>query len=272
MSGSLGSRFAGKVAFITGAARGQGRSHAVRLAREGADIIAVDALKDYDSIAYPMSTRENLDETIALVERTGQRIVAVRADVRELAELAAAVDHGVTEFGRLDVVIANAGVCSVQAWNEVTPEIWRDTIDTNLTGVWNTMVATAPHLIEGGGGSIIAISSAAGLKGLPFYGPYVAAKHAVVGLARSMANELSEYGIRVNTIHPAGVRTAMSAGLEMGDVLAAHPQLGPIFMNSLPMELVEPDDVSDAVLFLASDESKFITGLAMTVDGGNTIR
>ncbi|HLY34726.1 MAG TPA: mycofactocin-coupled SDR family oxidoreductase [Jatrophihabitantaceae bacterium] len=265
-------RVAGKVVFITGAARGQGRSHAIRLAEEGADVIAVDALKDYDTVAYPMATREDLDETVRLVEKTGRRIIAVRADVRDPAELTAAVDHGVAEFGRLDVVIANAGICSVQAWHDVTPEVWRDTIDTNLTGVWNTMVAAVPHLIESGGGSIIAVSSAAGLKGLPFYAPYVAAKHAVVGIARSMANELAEYGIRVNTIHPAGVRTAMSGGLDMGDLLETHPQLGPIFMNSLPMEMVEPDDVSNAVLFLASDEAMYVTGLAMTLDGGNTIR
>ena len=265
-------RMAGKVAFITGAARGQGRSHAVRLAEEGADIIAVDALKDYDTVAYPMATREDLDDTVALVEKSGQRIIAVRADVREPADLAAALDHGVAEFGHLDVVIANAGICSVQAWHDVTPALWRDTIDTNLTGVWNTVVAGAPHLIENGGGSIIAVSSVAGLKGLPFYAPYVAAKHAVVGIARSLANELAEYGVRVNTVHPAGVRTAMSGGLDMSDLLDAHPQLAPVFINSLPIDMAEPADVSEAVLFLASDESKFVTGLAMTLDGGNTIR
>lgn len=272
MTRSPNGRVAGKVAFITGAARGQGRSHAVRLAEEGADIIAVDALHDYDTVAYPMATREDLDETVRLVEETGRRIVASRVDVRAAAELSAALDHGVAELGRLDVVVANAGICSVQAWNDVTPELWRDTIDTNLTGVWNTMVIAVPHLIENGGGSIIAISSAAGLKGLPFYAPYVAAKHAVVGVARSMANELSEYSIRVNTIHPAGVRTAMSDGLAMADLLEAHPQLGPLFMNSLPMEMVEPEDVSNAVLFLASDEAQYVTGLTMTLDGGNTIR
>ena len=272
MSAGVAGRAAGKVALVTGAARGQGRSHAVRLAQEGADIIAVDALKDYDTIAYPMSTRSDLDETVGLIEKSGQRIVAMQADVRDPAELTAAVNRGVSELGRLDIVVANAGVCSVQAWHEVTPELWRDTIDTNLTGVWNTIVAATPHLIDAGGGSIIVISSAAGLKGLPFYVPYVAAKHAVVGIARSMANELAEYGVRVNTVHPAGVRTAMSEGLDMSSLLEAHPQLGPIFMNSMPMEMVAPSDVSDAVLFLACDESKYVTGLALTIDGGNTIR
>lgn len=268
----MSGRVEGKVAFITGAARGQGRSHAVRLAEEGADVIAVDALTDYDTIAYPMATQSDLDETVALVEKTGRRIVAVQADVRDVDGLRDALDSGVRELGRLDVVIANAGICSVQAWDEVTPQLWRDTLDTNLTGVWNTMVVATPHLVAGGGGSIIAISSAAGLKGLPFYAPYVAAKHAVVGIARTMANELAEHGIRVNTVHPAGVRTAMSEGLEMGGLLEAHPALGPIFMNSMPMEMVEPRDVSDAVLFLASDESAYVTGLTLTLDGGNTIR
>jgi SDR family mycofactocin-dependent oxidoreductase len=265
-------RLAGKVAFVTGAARGQGRAHAVRLAEEGADIVAVDALHDYGSVAYSMATRADLDETVALVERTGRRIVAARADVRSRDELAGVLDAAVAELGGLHVVVANAGICTVQAWDAVTPEVWRDSIDTNLTGTWNTMVVAIPHLLAGGGGSIIAISSAAGLKGLPFFSPYVAAKHGVVGIARSLANELGGHNIRVNTIHPAGVRTDMSAGLDMGDLLEANPMLGPVFMNSLPVELVEPGDVSDAVVFLASDESRYVTGLAMTVDGGNTIR
>jgi SDR family mycofactocin-dependent oxidoreductase len=269
MTGPSAGRVEGKVAFITGAARGQGRSHAVRLAEQGADIIAIDALQDYDSVAYPMATAQDFEET---VERTGRRIVARRADVRSPDELSAVLDLAVAELGGLDVVVANAGICTAQAWEAVTPTIWQDTIDTNLTGVWNTIVASAPHLIARGGGSIIAISSAAGLKGLPFYAPYVAAKHAVVGIARSMANELGGHGIRVNTVHPAGVRTAMSAGLEMGELLEANPLLGPIFMNTLPADMVDPADVSDAVLFLASDEARFVTGLAMTVDCGNAIR
>ena len=265
-------RLQGKVAFITGAARGQGRAHAVRLAEEGADIVAVDVLADYDTVPYAMSTRADLDETIALVEKAGRRIVAAQADVRSAAELSAVLDAAVAELGGLHVVVANAGICTAQSWDAVTPEVWRDTIDTNLTGVWNTMSAGIPHLLAAGGGSMIAVSSAAGLKGLPFYAPYVAAKHGVVGIARSLANELGGRGIRVNTVHPAGVRTDMSAGLQMGPLLEQNPLLGPIFMNSLPAEFVEPEDVSDAVAFLASDDSKFVTGLAMTVDCGNTIR
>jgi SDR family mycofactocin-dependent oxidoreductase len=265
-------RVAGKVAFVTGAARGQGRAHAVRLAEEGADIVAVDAIRDYETVAYPMATRADLDETVSLVEATGRRVVAAQADVRSRDELAEVLDAAVAELGGLNVVVANAGICTVQAWDEVTPEVWRDTIDTNLTGVWNTMTVAVPYLVASGGGSIIAISSAGGLKGLPFYAPYVASKHGVVGIARSLANELGGHSIRVNTVHPAGVRTDMSAGLDMGGLLEANPMLGPVFMNSLPVELVEPSNVSDAVLFLASDESRFVTGLAMTVDGGNTIR
>jgi SDR family mycofactocin-dependent oxidoreductase len=265
-------RVEGKVAFITGAARGQGRSHAVRLAEEGADIVALDILTDYSGVPYPMATQADLDETVMLVEKLGRRIVARKADVRDAGQVRETVAAGVAEFGRLDIVVANAGICSVQAWDQVTPQIWTDTLDTNLTGTWNTMTAAVPELIKAGGGSIIAISSAAGIKGLPFYAPYVAAKHGVVGIARSLANELGSQRIRVNTIHPAGVDTAMSAGLDMGELLTKNPELGPIFMNSYPIEMVEARDVSNIVLFLGSDEARYVTGLEFTVDGGNTIR
>ena len=184
-----------------------------------------------------------------------------------------AVDQGVAELGRLDIVCANAGICTVQAWDEVTPAVWQDTLDTNLTGVWNTMVVSAPHLIAAGGGSIICISSTAGIKGLPYLAPYVAAKHGVVGIAKTMANELAAHKIRVNTVHPTGVRTPMGEGLGGLEALIAHdPNLGPIFMNTLPVEIVEPRDISNAVLFLASDEAQYVTGLEFTVDAGNTIR
>jgi SDR family mycofactocin-dependent oxidoreductase len=268
----MAGRVEGKVAFITGAARGQGRSHAIRLAEEGADIIAIDALEDYPSVAYPMATQADLDRTVEAVETLGRRIIARQVDVRDPAALTAALSAGVAELGRLDIVVVNAGICTVQAWDKVTPQVWHDTLDTNLTGAWNTMVAAAPHLIAGGGGSIICTSSVAGLKGLPFFAPYVAAKHGLVGIAKSLANELAHHHIRVNTVHPAGVDTAMSAGLDMGDLLAENPLLGPIFMNSLPVEMVDVRDVSNAVLFLASDEGRFVTGLQFTIDGGNLIR
>lgn len=266
-------RVEGKVAFITGAARGQGRSHAVRLAQEGADIIAIDICRDVDSVGYGLATEADLAETVKAVEALDRRIVAQPADVRDPAALAAAVEAGVAELGRLDIVSANAGICTVQTWDEVTPQVWQDTLDINLTGVWNTCVATIPHLVAAGGGSIVITSSTAGLKGLPFLGPYVAAKHGVVGITNSLANELAKHSIRVNSVHPTGVDTPMVAGLGgLEPILGKDPLLGPVFMNSLPVEITEPVDISNAVLWLASDEARYVTGLQLTVDAGNTNR
>ena len=269
----MAGRVAGKVAFITGAARGQGRSHAIRLAEEGADIIAVDICRDYGTVPYAMATEADLAETVKAVEALDRRIVATRADVRDAAALKAAVDDGVAQLGRLDIVSANAGICTVQSWDEVTPAVWQDTLDTNLTGVWNTMVVSVPHLIAAGGGSIICTSSTAGIKGLPYLAPYVAAKHGVVGIARTMANELAIHKIRVNTVHPTGVDTPMGNGLAgLEPLINRDPNLGPIYRNTLPVEIVDPRDISNAVLFLASDEARYVTGLEFTVDAGNTIR
>ena len=266
-------RVDGKVAFITGAARGQGRSHAIRLAEEGADIIAIDICKDYDTVGYPMAKSEDLRETAAAVEALDRRIVAREADVRDGEALKAVVDEGLAELGRLDVVVANAGVCTVQPWDQVTPEAWRDVIDTNLTGVWNTCVHSAPHLIAAGGGSIVLTSSTAGLKGMPFVGPYAVAKHGVIGIMRLLANELGKHSIRVNTLHPTGVDTAMGAmNVALEPLLDESPELAPLFMNALPVELTEPRDQSNAVLFLASDEARYVTGLEMKVDAGYTVR
>ena len=269
----MAGRVAGKVAFITGAARGQGRSHAIRLAEEGADIIAVDICRDYGTVPYAMATEADLAETVKAVEALDRRIVATQADVRDAAALKAAVDDGVAQLGRLDIVSANAGICTVQSWDEVTTAVWQDTLDTNLTGVWNTMVVSVPHLIAAGGGSIICTSSTAGIKGLPYLAPYVAAKHGVVGIARTMANELAIHKIRVNTVHPTGVDTPMGNGLGgLEPLINRDPNLGPIYMNTLPVETVDPRDISNAVLFLASDEARYVTGLEFTVDAGNTIR
>ena len=266
-------RVEGKVAFVTGAARGQGRSHAIRLAEEGADIIAVDACRDYDTVNYSMGSAADLAETVKAVEALDRRIVATTVDVRDAAGLKKAVDDGVAQLGRLDIVCANAGICTVQSWDQVTPQVWQDTLDTNLTGVWNTMVVAAPHLIAAGGGSIICTSSTAGIKGLPFLAPYVAAKHGVVGIAKTMANELAQHKIRVNTVHPTGVDTPMTAGLGgLDGLINSDPLLGPLYMNTFPVELVEPRDISNAVLFLASDEARYVTGLEFKVDAGNTIR
>ena len=269
----MAGRVAGKVAFVTGAGRGQGRSHAIRLAEEGADIIAIDICRDYDTVEYAMSTEEDLADTVKLVEALDQRIIAKRADVRDAQALKAIVEEGVAELGRLDIVVANAGICTVQSWDEVTPAVWQDTLDTNLTGVWNTMVAGVPHLIAAGGGSIIATSSTAGIKGLPYFAPYVAAKHGVVGIAKTMANELAQHKIRVNTVHPAGVNTPLGNGLGyLSTLIERDPDLGHIYTNALPVESLEPRDISNAVLFLASDEAQYVTGLEFTVDAGNTIR
>jgi SDR family mycofactocin-dependent oxidoreductase len=266
-------RVEGKVALVTGAARGQGRSHAVRLAAEGADIIAVDICAPLPNVDYPPATAEDLAVTVKEVEALGRRIVAVQADTRDRGALRQAVDAGAAELGRLDVVVANAGICTLRSWADVTPEIWQDTIDVNLTGTWNTVMAGAPHLIAAGGGSIILISSAAGLKGLPFLVPYVASKHGITGLARAFAHELAEHNIRVNSVHPTGVDTPMGSGAGMaliGELVTAHPRLAGLLTNSLPVDVIPAADVSHAVLFLASDESRNITALAMTVDAGNT--
>jgi len=269
----MAGRVAGKVTFVTGAARGQGRSHAIRLAEEGADIIAVDILQDYETVSYGMGTEQDLADTVTAVAARGRKIIARKADVRDAAAIRQVVDEGVAEFGRLDVAVANAGICTVQAWDEVTPAVWQDTIDTNLTGVWHTIAAAVPHLIGNGGGSIICVSSTAGIKGLPFFTPYAAAKHGVVGLAKSMANELARHNIRVNTVHPTGVNTPMGTGLgALHQLLAKDPNLGPIYMNALAVDPIEPRDVSNAVLFLASDEARYVTGLEFTVDAGCTIR
>ncbi len=269
----MAGRVAGKVAFITGAGRGQGRSHAIRLAEEGADIIAVDICRDYGVVPYAMATEADLAQTVKAVEALDRRIIATQADVRDAAALKAAVDDGVAQLGRLDIVSANAGICTVQPWDQVSPAVWQDTLDTKLTGVWNTMVVSVPHLIAAGGGSIICTSSTAGIKGLPYLAPYVAAKHGVVGVARTMANELAAHKIRVNTVHPTGVDTPMGTGLGgLEALINRDPNLGPIFMNTLPVETVEPRDISNAVLFLASEEARYVTGLEFTVDAGNTIR
>jgi SDR family mycofactocin-dependent oxidoreductase len=266
-------RVQGKVAFITGAGRGQGRSHAVRLAREGADIIAIDSCEGYATVGYAMASEDDLQETCRLVEATGQRILARTVDVRDLDATTQTVRDGVRSFGRLDIVCANAGICTVQPWSEASTELWKDTLDVNVIGVWNSITASVPHLIDAGGGSIICTSSTAGRKGHPFLTPYVASKHAVVGMMKSMANELAVHNIRVNTIHPTGVRTPMVDSLgRLPELIEEVPSVGGIFVNSLPIGTLEPEAVSNAVLFLASDESAAVTGLEFTIDAGATNR
>jgi SDR family mycofactocin-dependent oxidoreductase len=264
---------AGKVALITGAARGQGRSHALRLAREGADIIGVDLCADLEAIPYPLATPADLDETARLVTEAGARMVTAVVDVRDAEALSAAVGEGVDRLGRLDIVVANAGVCTIQRWDELTAAVWDTVVGINLTGTWNTCVAAIPHLIGSGGGSVVLISSVAGLKGQPFLAPYVASKHGMVGVMRTLANELAAQGIRVNSVHPTGVDTPMLVGLSgLTERIAASPDTGSIFLNSLPVDVIAPSDVSDAVLYLSSEEARYVTGLTLTVDAGSSAR
>ncbi|GAB2844523.1 mycofactocin-coupled SDR family oxidoreductase [Actinocorallia aurea] len=261
----------GKRVLITGAARGMGRSHALRLAEEGADLILVDVCASPPGLEYGLATKEDLDETARLVRELGRRAVAAVADVRDADALREAVDQGVAELGGLDASVANAGVLTAGTWDTTTPEQWRLVVDVNLIGSWNTCAAAIPHLVERGG-SLVNISSAAGIKGSPLTTPYTASKHGVVGMSLALANELAAQSIRVNTVHPTGVITGM-APASMHRLLAEkRPDLGPIYMNALPAPVVEARDISNAVLFLVSDESVHVTGLQFKVDAGVTIR
>jgi SDR family mycofactocin-dependent oxidoreductase len=266
-------RVTGKVALITGAARGQGRNHAIRLAAEGADIIAIDVGAPVSSIDYDTATPDDLDGTAEMVRAVGGRIVTALVDVRDAPGLTTAVSRGVEVLGRLDVVVANAGVVATRRWDEITPDEWDTVIGTNLTGTWNTCQAALPHVLATGGGSLILISSTSGLKGLPFMSHYAASKHGVVGIMRALANELGPQGVRVNSLHPTGVPTPMLAGMTpLTAYIDDAPRTRALFDNTLPVNLIELDDVSDAVLFLASDESRFVTGSTMTVDAGASSR
>jgi SDR family mycofactocin-dependent oxidoreductase len=264
----------GKVAFVTGAARGQGRSHAVRLAREGASVIAVDIA---DAVSahngYPPATEADLKETAGLLEREGRPFVVETADVRDLEALDDVLSRGVIRLGgRLDVVVANAGICNWARFWEMPEEQWLTMIDVNLSGVWRTMKAAVPHMLSAdNGGSIITVSSVAGLKSLPCEAHYSAAKHGVTGLTKSAAIELGEYGIRVNSIHPWGVATPMGEDPTTAKVLGEHPNYTVSFGSVLPsIVMADPNDISDAVVWLASDLSRTVTGTQLTLDMGAT--
>jgi SDR family mycofactocin-dependent oxidoreductase len=265
-----------KVAFITGAARGQGRSHAVRLAQEGADVIAVDLCAQIDSVPYPMATREDLDQTVQEVEALDRRIVASVADVRDLAALQRAVADGVAELGRLDIVLANAGIAPMGGADD-GPQAFQDVVDVNLTGVWNTLRAATPVMVEqGDGGAIVITSSTAGLKGIGGDAPggqgYTAAKHGVVGLMRSFANTLAQHRIRVNTVHPTGVNTPMVVNEFMQQWLEQDPTVAGALTNLLPVEMIEAVDISNAIAWLVSDEARYVTGVTLPVDAGFTVK
>jgi len=274
-------RVEGKVAFITGAARGQGRSHAIRLAQEGADIIAVDICAPVASVPYPMATPADLAQTAKEVEALDRRIVAIQADVRDYGALKQALDDGVAQLGRLDIVSANAGICSYGQAAELGETTWQDMIDTNLTGIWHTCKAAISHLIGGGrGGSMILTSSTAGLKAMQNLAHYVSAKHGVVGLMRTLALELAPYFIRVNTLNPTTVDTDMVQNNATYRLFRpdldnpGRPDMAEVGTagNALPIPWVESADISSAVLFLASDEARYITGVTLPVDAGFLVK
>ncbi|MBO0679904.1 mycofactocin-coupled SDR family oxidoreductase [Mycolicibacterium sp. S2-37] len=278
----MASRVDGKVAFITGAARGQGRSHAVRLAQEGADIIAVDICRGFDGSPAPAATPEDLAETADLVKNLDRRIVTAQVDVRDYAALKAALHAGVEELGRLDIIVANAGIGTTGVTaHKMSESSWDETIDINLGGVWKTVKAGVPHLVAGGrGGSIIITSSVGGLKAYPQVGHYVTAKHGVVGLMRTFAVELGAQNVRVNTVHPTHVCSPLLMNeptyrLFRPDLDNPGPDdLAPICQSfhHLPIPWVDPVDISNAVLFLASDEARFITGVTLPVDAGSMLK
>ncbi|MCE0764556.1 mycofactocin-coupled SDR family oxidoreductase [Pseudonocardia kujensis] len=274
----MAGRVEGKVAFITGAARGQGRSHALRLAQEGADIIAVDICEGVPYEVSPPATEADLAETVRQVEALDRRIVAKKADVRDFDAVKTAVEEGVGQLGRLDIVSANAGVVGTPTPAESLPEDeWRTMIDINLSGVWHTVKAAIPHIkAAGNGGSLVLTSSVAGVRGYANMAHYVSAKHGVVGLTRTLAMELAPANIRVNSVHPTQVNTDMIHNQPIYDLFAgksgatrdefAEASSG---LQLLPIPWVEPIDISNAVLFLASDEARYITGAALSVDAGS---
>jgi SDR family mycofactocin-dependent oxidoreductase len=269
-------KFDGKVVLITGAARGQGRSHAVRFAEEGADIVALDVCHDLDTVPYPLATAEDLAETVKEVESRDRRILSFEADTRDYGRLESIVSEAVSEFGRLDIVVANAGICTAAPVWEMTQEAWREMIDVNLTGVFNPVRAALPSIMaQGPGGSIVLTSSAAGINAFPNMAHYTAAKHGVTGLMRSLAVELAPHGIRANSVHPTTVDTPMVQNPAFWALLGSEDQEGakPGFqsLNALPVPYVEPIDITNAVLYLASDEARYVTGVALPVDAGGAM-
>ena len=274
----------GKVAVVSGAARGQGRAHAVRLAREGADIIAMDICADVETVHYPLATPEDLCETVAQIERLGRRVAATQTDVRDATAAAAAIDDGVAALGRLDIVVANAGIAMYDAADTMSEQSWRDMIDTNLTGVWTVCRGSMPHMIDSErGGAMVLISSVAAHVGMLHLSHYSAAKTGLVGLMRALAVELAPHMIRVNTIHPTSVNTGMIINDATYDLLV--PGAGPAArdgadeapadvlaafkgINAMPVAWAEPEDISDAVVYLVADSGRYVSGTQLSVDAG----
>jgi len=273
----MAGRLDGRVALITGAARGQGRSHAARLARDGADVIALDICRQIESVAYPMATPEDLAQTRREVEALGRRVLAVEADVRDAAALRATVAGGVAQLGGIDIVLANAGIGFVG--DDVDDErAFRDMIEVNLVGVWNTVHAAAPAMIEQGRGGVIVLTgstlalSGRGGDGSGGIDGYIASKHALVGLTRAWANWLAPHNIRVNSVHPTGVNTPMIVNEAVAKRFADVPPDASLMTNLLDVEMIESADVSNAVAWLVSDEARYLTGVALPIDAGFTVK
>lgn len=263
----------GKVAFITGVARGQGRSHAVRLAQEGASIVGVDLCRQIDSVIYPMATEADLAETVKLVEQAGGKLIAEQGDVRDYATVERVIARGVDELGRLDIALANAGIMPVLGDEAHELSAWHDAIDVMLTGVMYTFHLASKAIIDSGeGGSMVVTSSTAGMKGMTEgdFGSlgYGAAKWGVVGLMKGYANHLAPHMIRVNSVHPTGCNTPMVANEAFGAHAAANPHTAQMMANPMPVPMVEPVDVSNAIAWLCSDDARYVTGLTLPVDAG----
>jgi SDR family mycofactocin-dependent oxidoreductase len=267
----------GKVAIVTGAARGQGRSHSETFAREGADIVAIDICEPTGrELPYELATQADLDETVARVEALGPRCLGVKADVRDSAQMDAAVERVVAELGRIDIVIANAGICTAQRWDGVDDEVWDQTLATNLTGVWRTIRPTIPHMIEAGGGAVVMTSSMAALRGQPGELPYSTAKAGLFGLMQTLSAELAPNMIRVNTISPGNTASPMFHAQQFVDMFVGHEnatleelKFPSGAMTMMPIPWIEAQDVSNALLFLVSEEGRYITGINLSVDGGS---
>ena len=263
----------GKVAFITGAARGQGRSHAVTFAKEGAEIAAVDICRTLSYPRYPLATKEDLDETVRLVKDCGRRVLGLEADVRNAAQVEAAVNKTMETFGHIDILFCNAGVCDMaNAW-DLTEEMWDIMVDINLKGTWLTTKYVIPHMLARGlGGRILITSSVSGLRGLRGMAHYCAAKWGLVGLAKVLALELAEANITVNTLHPMGVNTPMMDGIVK--IVGSREKLLEQFRveTPLPVAIIQPEDVSRGALWLVSDEAKYVTGVTFTMDGGQMLQ
>ena len=267
----------GKVALITGAARGQGRAHALTCAREGADVIAVDIADQLSTVKYAMATQSDLDQTVRLVEELDRRAIAVKGDVRDQAEIDNAVRLGLAEFGKIDILIANAGIWTLKPFWEITDEEWSQTVDTNLTGVWRSAKAVAPHMIERQSGSIVMTSSINGLEAGVGYANYISAKFGVVGLMKSVALELAPYGIRCNSVNPGAILTPMTDNQDARDMFAGHPggteedliNGGYSFHALKGHSFMDPQVIADGALFLNSDLASAITGVALPIDAGH---